>query len=145
MAAQQGAQRLQADRGDDLLLDEVVAQLGERPAGHPDERLGAGQGHLGDLLAHVGQEPARLGVGVQPGVPDDTAQPVLVEAVDQGPDSLGRVPHASGDLAVGDAAPAEQDDSGAPAVHRLSRWTSLCSVGPERAYLNGVHGPSPRC
>jgi len=44
-----------ADGTDDLLLDEIVAQLGQRPAIHADQSLGRRQGDFDDLFGDVGE------------------------------------------------------------------------------------------
>src|ERR1700709_1994276 len=146
---QQGAEPLAADRGHDLLLDEVVAQFAQRPASHADQGYRAGDGDLGYLLQDGGPEAARFTGAARPGIPGDAVEAVLVEAVDDDPHPLRGAVAAGGDVAVADAAPAEQDDPGVPTVDRtgllpLQPVQLLLFVRPQGSYLDLVHGPSPR-
>src|SRR5262249_14459638 len=113
---QQRAQPRAADGGDDRLLDEVVAQLGQRPAGHADQGHGAGDGDLGDLLEDIGLEAAGLCLAAHPGVPEDAVEATLVEAVDDDANPLGRTVTPLPDVTVFEPAARQQDDSGMPAV-----------------------------
>jgi len=147
-AVQALPQPLHADVGHDLLFDQVVTQLGERPLVHADQSLGRRRGHFGNLLAHVRQELAWRIPRLPPGIPHDAAEAVLVEAMNNVAHPGRRAVHTGGDLAVGHVAARQQDDTGMPTVHRIDTLTLhpaqlLLFIGAQRAYNNCVHVEPP--
>ena len=73
-SAEQTAQPLEADLGDDLLGDGVFPQFGQRPLGHADQLLRR-RGDLGDLLDEIGGELRRAATTVEVGPPFDPDKP----------------------------------------------------------------------
>src|SRR5262249_50567139 len=104
---------------------------------------------LGDLLDDVGAEAARSARDVQVGMPADGVQATVIEAVEDDTHPLRRAAQTPGDVAVADAAGGQQEDAGALGVDGVFALAFhpaefLLLVRAERAYLNFVHGPSPR-
>lgn len=127
-------QPLDGDRLDDLLLDQVIAQLRQRPDAHADQLLRWREGDLGDLLDHVGDELARDELArpavAQRRVPGDRVNASVIEAVDDLPHPLRRAVDAIGDLAVANSAARQQNDASVPAVDRVGQLPFHASQRP---------------
>src|SRR5438445_3493099 len=83
-AVQKLPEPFDADAGMDLLLDEIVPQLGQRPLIHADKGLGRRQSHFRDLLAEIGSKLPRRIADLPIGIPGDTVDAVGVETMNDG-------------------------------------------------------------
>jgi hypothetical protein len=105
--------------GDDLLLDQVLAQLGQRPLGHANERDRRRQGDFHDVFANVPGEHTRR-PHLKPGIPGDPADPVVVEPMQDLPDPLGGAPDHLGNAAMALLADSEHHNAGIATVHGIA-------------------------
>jgi len=92
--------------------------FGDRPLAHADERDRRTQGDLGDAFANIGGKHA-FGAYLEPRVPGDAVDAVIVEAMDDGPNPLGRVADACGDVTVANTATGQQHDPCVQIVHTI--------------------------
>jgi len=112
-----------ADRGDNLLFDEISPQLGKRPAVHADQGPGRGQGDLDDLLGGLSKEPAWTTMTAVVGTPCDAIEPGVVEPMADDPHPLRRTVDPLGDLPVGHSAHRQQDDASVTTIDSVRTLT----------------------
>ena len=119
MAPQDLAEPLQRDRRDDFLLDEIVAQLCQRPDAHADELPRRRERDLADPFDDVRRELPWSTATAEVGIPGDAVDPGIVEAMDDLSDPLGAQPDSLRDLPVAKSATREQNHSRSTAVDRI--------------------------
>ena len=146
---QELTQVLQGDRGDDLLGDQVLPQLGQRPDTHADQLLGRREGDLGDLLGDVCHELARAALVTVVGIPGDGLDAARVETMNDDADPCGGAAAALGDLAVGHSAERQEDDPGVAGVDRVGQLAfhlvQLASLPwPQLPCHDPIHVGSPQ-
>ena len=142
-------QAFDGDRRDDLLLDQVLAELEQRPDGHADQHLRRRERDLRDLLGDVAHELGRPGAVAVVRPPDDGVDAALIEAVDDLSHPLSSEADALGDLPVTDFAPGQKDDSGVAAVDSVGQLPfhlvqHPAFPRPQRPNRDPIHDGSPQ-
>lgn len=142
--AQQLSQPGKTDVAENLLFDEVLPQLGQRPLVHANQHAGRREGDLGDLFGQLGSELPRSARDVEGGIRDDPLDAIVIETVEDRPHPSGRAIDQPGDLPVLYAASREEDDAGVTAIDLIAQLPFqppefLVFPRAKRPCLNAIH------
>lgn len=114
-------QGFQRDRDDDLLSDQILPQLGQRPDRHPHQLLGGRQGDLADRFDRVGEKLPGSSRSTEGRIPDNRLDPAPIEAVEDLTNPGWRTTARLGDLAVPIAPARQQDHSGVKPIDSIGQ------------------------
>ena len=120
-APEQLPQPFQRYRTDNLLLNQILSELFQRPDAHTDKSLGRREGHLTYLFHNVSQEFSRPISSTIIRIPANGLDPSLIKSVNDLANPGWCTTTVFGNLAIGTSAARQQNNSCMTAVDSVGQ------------------------